>query len=488
MPRFQSVPPTPSRAEESSTGNPTLPHIFRDGARSTPHGLKRLLASCLFCVAMVIPSQAQFKTLVEFNKTTGYPPNAPLVQGSDGDLYGTAMRGGPYGGEYGGGTVFKITTAGTLTTLYDFCAEANCADGRFPSAGMILGTDGNFYGVTSAGGNYSSVCQGYGCGTIFKITPQGALTTLHSFCSEANCADGQAPSALLVLGTDGNLYGTGGGGVPGADCPSASGCGTVFKISSQGTLTTIYSFCSQTNCSDGDFPGQLILGADGNFYGITTGGGNNNAGTFFKITPQGTMTTVYSFAEGSGATGVIQAADGNFYGTTITYFFKITPQGTLTTIAQGGSPDGQLLQATDGNFYGTTGYSLFKLTPSGSLTTLRNFKTGFPSGGVFQATNGIIYGTTAQRGKDGTIYEWLTRLGPFVKTLPTSGAAGTAVTILGTNLTGSSAVSFNGTAATFTLVSDTEITTTVPAGSTTGTVTATTPKGTLSSNVAFTIP
>jgi uncharacterized repeat protein (TIGR03803 family) len=442
---------------------------------------------------MVIPSQAQFKTLVEFNKTTGYPPNAPLVQGLDGSLYGTTEQGGAYGGQYGGGTVFQFTTAGALTTLYNFCAEANCADGRFPSAGMILGTDGNFYGVTSAGGNYSSECQSWGCGTIFKITPQGTLTTLYSFCSQANCPDGQYPVSALVLGTDGDFYGTTRvGGAPSvADCfigTGPQGCGTIFKISSQGTLTTIYSFCSQTNCSDGDFPGQLVLGVDGNLYGTTSYGGNNNAGTFFKFTPQGTMTTVYSFAEGSGATGVIQAADGNFYGTTITYFFKITPQGTLTTIAQGGSPDGQLLQATDGNFYGTTGYSLFKLTPSGSLTTLRNFKTGFPSGGVFQATNGIIYGTTAQRGKDGTIYRWLTRLGPFVKTLPTSGAAGTAVTILGTNLTGSSAVSFNGTAAAFTVVSDTEITTSVPAGSTTGTVTVTTPGGTLSSNVVFTIP
>jgi hypothetical protein len=157
-------------------------------------------------------------------------------------------------------------------------------------------------------------------------------------------------------------------------------------------------------------------------------------------------------------------------------------------IAQGGSPHGQLLQATDGNFYGTTDNILFKLTPNGLLTTLRKFKTGSPTGGVVQATNGILYGTTAQPGKDGMIYEWLTRLSSFVETLPTSAAAGTAVTILGANLTGSSAVSFNGTAATFTLVSDTEITTTVPAGSTTGTVTVTTPKGTLSSNVVFTIP
>jgi len=491
MPRFQSVPPTPIRAEKSSTSDPATQRTLRNAARSMPRGLRHPLILCLFCVAMVIPSQAQFKTLVEFNKTTGYPPNAPLVQGFDGNLYGTTYAGGSHddGGSSFGGTVFNVSTAGTLTTIYNFCAEADCADGQLNHVGLILGNDGNYYGVTTQGGNTSGGCVGTGCGTVFKITPQGVLTTLYSFCSEANCADGLYPESALVQGVDGDFYGatTFGGANP---CASSGGggCGTLFKITTSGVQTTIHSFCSQSNCSDGDFPGQLILGADGNFYGTTSYGGSNNAGTFFKITPQGTLTTVYSFAEGSNATGVIQAADGNFYGTTMTYFFKITPQGTLTMIAQGGSPHGQLLQATDGNFYGTTDNILFKLTPSGLLTTLRKFKTGSPTGGVVQATNGILYGTTAQPGKDGMIYEWLTRLSPFVETLPTSAAAGSAVTILGANLTGSSAVSFNGTAATFTLVSDTEITTTVPAGSTTGTVTVTIPKGTLSSNVAFTIP
>ena len=208
------------------------------------------------------------------------------------------------GGIYGGGTIFKISPSGTLTTLYSFCAQSGCADGNVPNAGLVLATDGNFYGTTYLGGANSCMISGtnYGCGTVFKITPSGTLTTLYSFCAQSGCADGEGPRAGLV-------------------------------------------------------------------------------------------------------------------------------------------------QATNGKLYGTTYY-------------------GGPTG-------------------DGTVFSLAVGLGPFVETRPTSGVVGRFVEILGTNLTGATSVTFNGTPATFKVVSRYLITTTVPTGATTGKVEVVTPSGTLSSNVPF---
>jgi uncharacterized repeat protein (TIGR03803 family) len=197
----------------------------------------------------------------------------------------------------------------------------------------------------------------YGCGTLFKITPRGTLTTLYNFCSQSGCADGQIPVGPLVQGTDGNLYGTTGAGGTG---PCSSGCGTVFKITPSGALTTLHSF----DLTDGDGPnGGLIQATDGNFYGTTSSGGTNNSncnsgscGTVFKMTPTGTLTTLYRFDYTDGANpeaALIQANDGNFYGTTSGTIFKITPTGTLTTLHTGVDANA-LIQDTNGTFYGTT--------------------------------------------------------------------------------------------------------------------------------------
>ena len=147
---------------------------------------------------------------------------------------GTSTEQSSLGGANGGGTVFKITPSGTLTTLYNFCAQSNCATAKPPSAGLVQATNGNFYGTTYLGGANSF-------GTVFKITPTGTLTTLHSF----DATDGELPEAGLVQGTDGNFYGT-----TYQAGPLGNG-GTVFKITPAGTLTTLYSFCAQTNCTDG---------------------------------------------------------------------------------------------------------------------------------------------------------------------------------------------------------------------------------------------
>ena len=266
-------------------------------------------------------------------------------------------------------------------------------------------------------------------------------------------------------------YGTTAGG-------EANGDGTVFKITPSGTLTTLYNFCSQSGCADGSEPeGALIQATDGDLYGTTAAGGPNNQGTVFKITPCGTLTTLHTFCS----------------------------QGYPCT--DGADPEGALVQATDGNFYGTTivggaynpgAGTIFQITPAGTLTTLYDFCSqtlctdgAKPWAGLVQATNGTFYGTAEYGGTGGvyhdlgTIFSLSVGLGPFVKTLPACGEVGSPVKILGTNLTGATSITFNGTPATFTVVRPSEITTTVPVGATTGTVQVVTPSGTLSSNVPF---
>jgi uncharacterized repeat protein (TIGR03803 family) len=480
-------------------------------------GWKLICALLVLCNATAISSRAQtYVTLHSFNTTDGNDPLGALVQGLDGNFYGSTHS----GGAFNQGTIFKISPGGTLTTLHSFCAQSSCPDGRDVGAPLALGTDGNFYGTTSSGG-----ANGYG--TVFKITRAGALTTLYSFCAQTNCNDGNGPEAGLVQGTDGNFYGTTyAGGV--------SALGTVFKITGAGALTTLYSFCPLGfSCADGIAPvAGLVQGTDGNFYGTTTSGGSHSGGTVFKITPGGILTTLYSFCVlASCADGynpfeavLVQGADGNFYGTTsaggvnsggLGTVFKITPRGALTTLysfcalnncTDGITPYTGVVQGTDGNFYGTTtsggsdlvsGYgTVFKITGTGTLTTLYSFcPLGFsctdatsPNAGLVQGTNGTFYGTATSGGAhdDGTVFSLaVVGLGPFVETRPTSGKVGAKVIILGTNLTGATRVSFNGTAATFTVVSGSEIKTTVPAGATSGKVKVATSGGTFSSNVAF---
>jgi len=198
----------------------------------------------------------------EFQRANGANPfYAALVQGLDGNLYGTTSA----RGAHGKGTVFRITPGGTVTTLYSFCAKSKCADGSTPYGGLVLGTDGNFYGMTFIGGTLNA-------GTVYKITPTGKLTTLHSF----SFTDGYNPYDALVQGSDGNFYGT-------TTYGGTHLIGNVFKMTPQGVVTNLHSF----NSSDGSEPeAGLIQGTDGNFYGTTyTGGATGSYGTAFKITP-----------------------------------------------------------------------------------------------------------------------------------------------------------------------------------------------------------
>ncbi len=483
--------------------------------------------------AMATTTQAQtFTTLLSFYGPNGAVPSAGLVQGTNGDFYGTTANGGPVV-DYG--TIFKITPSGKLTTLHSFCAVSGCPDGLYPYAGLIQATNGDFYGTTEAGGSSVQVdaCP-TGCGTVFKMTPSGELTTLYSFCSQSACADGSFPESGLIQASNGDLYGTTvGGGVNGD-------YGTIFRITPSGSLTTLYSFCSQSGCTDGTDPqAGLVRAANGDFYGTTVRGGPNacpgyeTCGTVFKMSPSGALTTLHVFCSESGCpdgsnpiAGLVKAANGNLYGTTIQggincplalggcgTVFEITLTGALTTLysfcAQSGCGDGAypeagLVSGTDGNLYGTTTEggtgviqygTIFKITPTGTLTTVYIFCSETcgnekdPTALLLQATNGNFYGTTSEGGEkgDGAIFSLSVGLGPFVEPQTTSGKVGAVVKILGTDLTGPSSVTFNGTPAAITSASTSEIVTTVPSGATSGYIEVTTPSGTLSSNVPFTV-
>jgi len=473
---------------------------------------KRTCAVFVLSATTVIALPAQtLTTLFTFDGTDG-AGSSGLVQGRDGNFYGTAAVGGTNPGHgIWGGTVFKISPSGTLTTLHNFCSQTDCADGQSPDNGLVQAANGDFYGTTQYGG---ASPDGSLSGTVFKITPGGKLTTIYSFCAQSGCADGAAPVAGLIQGSDGNFYGT---TYQGGNPSCEYGCGTVFRITPAGALTTLYSFCAEAGCPDGEIPeAGLFEATDGTYYGATYAGGNTQCprgcGTVFKITSSGTLTTLYTFCSQTGCTdgahpaaGLVEGTDGNFYGTTwyggsgnAGTIFKLTPAGALTTLHRflcqdqcpaGSDPGAPLIQATDGNFYGTSYYgganglgTIFRITSSGKLTTLYSFSGDqeFPYGALLQATDGDFYGAAGE-----TIFSMSEGLRPFVKTQPHFGAAGAAITILGTDLTGSTSVTFNGTPAAFTIVSATEITTTVPAGATSGEVQVTTPGGTLASGGPF---
>jgi uncharacterized repeat protein (TIGR03803 family) len=473
----------------------------------------------MMVAAIGLPAQT-LTTLFDFNLVNGAGSTSTLIQGTDGSLYGTTVFGGNRSPNCQSdcGTIFKITLGGTLTTLYNF----DDTNGENPVSGLTQGADGNFYGVANRGG---LDCFSVTCGTAFSITPAGTFTILHNFCLQVTCPDGEAPRGTPVQASDGNLYGAtqfGGGNLNA--CNDGFGCGTLYKMTTSGALTTLYIFCSQPGCVDGDTPfGALIQASDGNLYGTTLSGGANNNGTIFKVTTTGVLKTLYSFSGPSDGEnpmdGLVQGSDGNFYGTTANggiagggTVFQFSRGGVLTTLhsfedVDGTNPSGGLVQATDGYFYGTTpangsagGGTLFRINSAGTFTVLHSFcspncSSGqAPQGGLVQDTNGVFYGMTPLGGSRslpcqtiacGTIFRLSVGLAPFVETKPTRGAIGTGIVILGSSLTGATGVTFDGIPAIFTVISDSEISAFVPAGAATGRVAVTTPGGTLTSNSVF---
>jgi uncharacterized repeat protein (TIGR03803 family) len=467
------------------------------------------------CALTATSSPAQTVTTLADFSNNGYSPTGDLVQGFNGEFYGVTLYGPS---STGVGTVYDVTSSGTLSVLNKFQSYYG-QNWLGYQGGLTLATNGNFYGSAPQGGTY-------GYGAIYQATSRGKLTALYNFCSQINsqgdCADGGDPSSGVIQAFNGNLYGTAYDGGAGT-----SNSGTIFALTLAGKLTTLYTFCTQTACLDGQNPVGLLQAQNQNFYGITSSGGLNGPyGTVFKMNGTGVLTTLYSFCssksvvnhdteckDGNAPGTLVQGTDGNFYGTTLyggnytssgcAYsgcgtIFKITPAGKLTTLHTFDGSDGDvpnsLVQATDGNLYGTAnlqlgGGTIFQITPEGQFTLLYTFPSFNGPSGLMQATDGNFYGTTVSGGSTtcdcGTVFSLSMGLSPFVESVPGAANVGRKITILGNNLTGTTSVSFNGTAATFTVVSDTEIKAAVPTGATSGTVEVVTPSGTLASNLKF---
>jgi uncharacterized repeat protein (TIGR03803 family) len=347
----------------------------------------------LTVVPAVSPSVAFSNLRLFTGGIDGAFPYAGLIQGKDGNLYGTAAGGGS--SFYG--SIFRMMLAGGLTTLYSFTDGNNGAN---PYARLVQGTNGNFYGTTDSGGT-----NGYG--TIFKMTSGSVVSFLHSFTGGSDGAD---PQTGLTQGADGNLYGASYQG-------GADSFGSIYKMAPNGAVTALYEF---TGGADGAYPyADLVQGKDGHFYGTTLEGGANGFGTVFGLTTNGTLTTLAAFNYTNGAypqAGVIQGTDGSFYGTTVEggaggygTVFNLTTNGALTTLCSfgltnGSSPAAALVQATDGNLYGSTSSggaggqgTAFKMSTNGTMTTLLWFdglNGANPQSALVQASDGNFYGTT----------------------------------------------------------------------------------------------
>ena len=289
--------------------------------------------------------------------------------------------------------VARAQETATLTPLDTFNLGSA---GESPLGDLVLGSDGNFYGTTYGDGAAND-------GTVYQLTPAGVFTILHTFLR----SDGALPQAGLVQGSDGNFYGTTGSG-------GADDAGTIFQLTPAGVLTTLHNF----GVDNGDQPqGDLVQGSDGSFYGTTAYGGANGDGLVFSITPAGVFTILHNFSGPDGnhpAAGLTLGSDGNFYGTTANgggggdgTVFQITPAGALTTLysfsaTDGSDPIAKLVQGSDGNFYGTTAEggagdygTVFRITAAGALTTLYSF-TGGNDGG--EPETGLV------QGGDGNFY------------------------------------------------------------------------------------
>ena len=401
------------------------------------HIQKRLFSAAVLAGWLVAPGVyggITFTTLISFNGTNGANPQANLLQGKDGNFYGTA----PNGGANGNGTIFEISPDGSFfTNFYNFSAGSN---GAAPVGALILGADGNFYGTTFYGGVSN-------WGAIFRITTNGDYTRLGWFSG----TNGANPQVALVQAADGSFYGaTTVGGPYTNTTPAGTGYGVIFRITTNGALSTPVLF----NKTNGANAAALIRGNDGNFYGATAWGGNTlvpwGVGTVFRLSPDGTFTNLYLFSGfndgGFPYANLVQGNDGNFYGAAFSGgehnggdLFRITPEGQFTNLysftggSDGAWPYSALVQGSDGNFYGTTykygNYGLgtiFEVTTNGDLTPLISFSgtSGAwlgenPQGALVQGSDGNFYGTTYGGGtyNQGTVFRLSLPLPPVFKSV-----------------------------------------------------------------------
>lgn len=363
-----------------------------------------LVLGVLWFVLSVLPTplQAQIYTdLHEFDcNVEGCSPTYPEIMAQGRD--GNLYGTTNAGGTSGMGTVFMMTPPGAMTTLYNFSG----ADGWNPAGGLALGTDGNFYGTTGIGGANN-------LGTIFKITPSGKLTTLHSFAA----SEGSVPRGGIVMGKNGSFYGT--------TCDQF-GPWTGFSITPSGKFKLLTSKVPPCPFSG------LIVGKDGKLYGASQAGGTLGQGTVFSMSATGAIKVIYNFDQTHGSTPyspVAQGNDGLLYGTTsgggayeAGVVFKMTTKGKITLLHEfdtaggndGATPYAGVVAATDGNYYGATAYgansgpvpngNLFSITSGGNYSILYAFDAihgSLAEATPMQHTNGKIYGLTERGGGPG---------------------------------------------------------------------------------------
>ncbi|MGZ8189475.1 MAG: choice-of-anchor tandem repeat GloVer-containing protein, partial [Methylosarcina sp.] len=351
-------------------------------------------------------------------------PNSEPIQGSDGSFYGTTSAGGT---EANGATVFKLDPSGNFSILHEFDS------GFFEQSKLLLTSDGSLYGATFTGGANDA-------GILYKIDPSGTFSVLHEFDGGNG---GKAPAAGLIQGSDGNFYGT-------TTAGGTEGQGIVYRISPSGDFSVLHSFDTITGANP---YAPLVQYGDGSFYGTTVNGGSFGEGVVFRIDPTGTVSVVYSFGSSDEAGTVplaelIQGKDGNFYGTNSEggdngsgTVYRIDSAGYTEILhsfdgSEGSSPHARLLQDPAGNFYGTTYYggsynagTIFKLDASGMFSILHDFDGGSgganPEAGLIRDSRGNLYGTTHGGGANsaGTVYK-LTPAGAFSVLHQFDGAAG----------------------------------------------------------------
>ena len=460
-------------------------------------GRRLYLAILLSPVACLAQANAAFAATGKYKVVYDMPGQAgmgggqgeAIAQGRAGLMYST-FSGGP-------GGVFQVSPKGKA-------GELATAIGGYPVSGVLLGTDGNFYGCSQGGGTNQ-------IGLVFQVTPGGVVTDIYNF---TGYADGDTPQGALIQGSDGRLYGTTyysrkiNGGGPGS---------VAFAVTTGGAFTTLHQF---TQAEGYDISAGLVQGFDGNFYGTASQGGSSGNGTIFRMTPEGAVTVLHNFVGPEGAVpemGLVQANDGNFYGATYGggndygVIFRITPSGTYTPLysfignTDGANPYAPLTLGSDGVLYGTTAFdgpldggTIFSLTTSGTFTLLHSFSDSPDTGGfniyapVQQNTDGVFFGDTFNGGTCnpsggcGVIYTFNTGLAPFVRLVTGFASEGVQIGILGQGFSGSSVVKFGGTVATKVKRSGaTFLTATVPAAALTGAVTITTGASTLTSNAIF---
>lgn len=348
------------------------------------------------------------KTFYNFGPNDGAFSYAGLIQASDGNFYGTQSE----GGANGAGVIFRITLSGSEEVFYTFGSQTN--DGSYSVAPLYQATNGFLYGTTQGGG-------ANGTGTIFKISLSGTLTTLYSFPARES-GGGEQPSGRLIQGADGNFYGTTYEG-------GSAGLGTVFKMTPGGTVTILHSLGSDSDGNDGELcDAGLVQASDGNFYGVAVDGGTLGNGDIFVVSSSGGYSIPFNFSDGSQPAGdLVEGQEGVLFGTTQTggnteggTAFSFTTGGSylflhaFTDAVDGQSPEGALFVASNGTLYGTTssggangGGTLFSMSTGGTVDTLAALNSSgatspyTPDGAFIQANDGNLYTTTNAGGTDG---------------------------------------------------------------------------------------